>query len=122
MRLVEGDVSEEHAEAHQRKGRRESHHDHDHDETEHQKAECGIAHVCRSPPMPRWRATSSIVLAFSIAILRDSSSTYWLCANCSSTTSISATSLSRLGHSPVFRQTTQRTISAKPWSITRAPA
>jgi hypothetical protein len=50
------------------------------------------------------------------------SSTYWLCASCSSTTSISVTSLRRLGHSPVFRQTTQRTISAKPCSMTMMPA
>src|SRR6478609_11606210 len=122
MRHVKRDVAEEHAEAHQRKGRREPHHDHNHDEAEHQKAECGIAHVCRSPPMPRWRATSSIFLAFSIAILRDSSSTYSLCASCSSMTSISATSLSRLGHSPVCRQETQRTISAMPCSMISAPA
>ena len=56
--------------------------------------------------MPRWRAVSSISCARSMAILRDSSSTYSLCASCSSMTSISATSLSRLGHSPVLRQTT----------------
>ena len=37
-------------------------------------------------------------------------------------TSISATSFRRLGHSPVCRQTTQRTISATPCSITSAPA
>ena len=72
--------------------------------------------------MPRWRAVSSISLARSMAILRDSSSTYSLCASCSSTTSISATSLRRLGHSPVLRQTMQRTISAMPCSITMAPA
>src|SRR5215510_1549032 len=103
MRHVKRDVTEEHAEAHQGKGRREPHHDYDHDEAEHQKPECGIAHVCRSPPMPRWRATSSIDLA-------------------SSMTSISATSLRRLGHSPVLRQITQRTISAMPWIMTSTPA
>jgi len=32
------------------------------------------------------------------------------------------TSWSRLGHSPVLRQTAQRTISAKPWIITNIPA
>src|SRR5262249_25546731 len=121
-RVIEGDKAEEHAEAHQGEGRRESHHDHNHDEAEHQKPECGITHVLRSPPMPRCRAVSSISLARSMAILRDSSSTYSLCASCSSTTSISATSASRLGHSPVLRHITQRTISATPCSITSAPA
>ena len=77
-RVVERDVAEEHSEAHQREGRREPHHDDDHDEAEHQEPEGGIAHVLRSPPMPRWRATSSISLARSMAILRDSSSTYSL--------------------------------------------
>src|SRR5215470_12085221 len=101
-RVEEGDEAEEHAEAHQREGRREPHHDHDHDEAEHQKAQCRIAHFCKSPPMPRWRAASSISLALSIAILRDSSSTYSLAASCSSVTSISATSGRRLGHSPVL--------------------
>ena len=48
------------------------------------------------------------------ARLRVSSSTYSLCASCSSRTSISLTSCSRLGHWPVRRQTTQRTISARP--------
>src|SRR5207344_2346284 len=121
-RVVERDEAEEHSQAHQSEGRREPHHDYDHDEAEHQEPECWVAHVLRSPPIPRWRATSSICLARSIAILRDSSSTYSLCASCSSMTSVSATSLSRLGHSPVRRQTTQRMISAIPWSITMMPA
>src|SRR4051795_9613597 len=121
-RIVERDVAEEHPQPHERKRRREAHHDHDHDEAEHQKPECGIAHVLRSPPIPRWRAVSSISWARRIAILRDSSSTYSLWASCSSTTSISATSLRRLGHSPVLRQTAQRTISAMPCSITSTPA
>src|SRR6266851_5209064 len=111
-RVIKRDVAEEHPQAHQRKGGGEAHHDHNHDEREHQQPECGIAHVCKSPPMPRWRAVSSICCAFSIAILRDSSSTYSLCASCCSMTSISATSCRRLGHSPVLRQATQRTISA----------
>src|SRR4029079_12840510 len=116
------DVAEKHPEAHEREGGREPHHDHDHDEAQHQEPERGVAHVCRSPPMPRWRAASSMAFARSIATLRDSSSTYSLCASCSSMTSVSATSLSRLAHSPVLRQTTQRTISAMPWIITMTPA
>src|ERR1700704_4416414 len=122
MGRVKRDVTEKHSEAHEREGRREAHHDDDHDEAEHQEPECGVAHVLRSPPMPRWRATSSICLARSMATLREASSTYWLFANCSSMTSVSATSFRRLGHSPVLRQTTARTISAMPWSITSAPA
>src|SRR6185312_5659837 len=122
MGNVKRDVAEEHPEPHQREGRREAHHDHDDDEAKHRQSEGGIAHVFMSPPMPRWRATSSISLARSIAILRDSSSTYSLCASCSSMTSVSATSLSRLGHSPVRRHTTQRMISATPWIITMMPA
>ena len=51
--------------------------------------------------MPRWRAASSMSLARSIAICRDSASTYSLWASCSSITSISATSFNRLGHSPI---------------------
>src|SRR4030095_9200689 len=122
-RIEERDVAEEDSEPHQRKGCCEAHHDDDDDERQHQQPEHGIAdHVCKSPPMPRWRATSSIFCAPSIAIFLDSSSTYWLCASCSSTTSISATSFSRLGHSPVLRQTMQRTISATPCSRTSAPA
>src|SRR4029078_5885092 len=121
-RIIEGDEPEEHAEAHQREGRREPHHDHNHDEGKHQQSEGGIAHVLRPPPMPRWRAISSMSLACSMAILRDSSSTYSLCASCSSMTSVSATSLSLLGHSPVRRQTTQRMISAPRWIITMRPA
>ncbi len=39
-----------------------------------------------------------------------------------SMTSISSTSSSRAGQAPVRRQTTQRTISASPCSITSAPA
>src|SRR6185312_1734665 len=122
MGNVKRDVAEEHPEPHQREGRREAHHDHDDDEAKHRQSKGGIAHVCKSPPMPRWRATSSISLARSIAILRDSSSTYSLFASCSSMTSISATSLSRLGHSPVFRQTMQRMISPMPCSMMSAPA
>src|SRR5262249_41775215 len=121
-RVVECDEAEEDSEAHERKCRREAHHDHDDDEGQHQEPECGVAHVLASPPIPRWRAVSSISWARSIAILRDSSSTYSLCASCSSMTSISATSLRRLGHIPVLRQTMQRTISAMPCSITSAPA
>src|SRR6185436_3034627 len=120
--IVERDESEEHPEAHQRESRRETQHDHDHNERQHQESKRRVAHLFKSPPIPRWRAVSSISCARSMAILRDSSSTYSLCASCSSTTSISATSCSRLGHSPVFRQTTQRTISATPCSITSAPA
>src|SRR5204863_5434516 len=102
--------------------RRKAHHDHAHDEHQHQESEGGLAHVFNSPPIPRWRALSSISCARSIAILRVSSSTYSLCASCSSTTSISATSCSRLGHTPVLRHTAQRTSSATPWSITSTPA
>src|SRR6185295_8603986 len=112
--IVEGNVAEHDAEPHQREGGGEPHHDHDHDEGKHQQPECGVAHVCRSPPMPRWRALSSISWARAMAILRDSSSTYSLCASCSSTTSISATSLRRLGHLPVTRHAAERTISATP--------
>jgi hypothetical protein len=43
-----------------------------------------------------------------MANLRDASLTYSLCASCFSTMSISATSLSRPGHAPIFRQTRQR--------------
>ena len=91
-RIEERDVAEEDSEPHQREGRGEAHHDHDHDEHEHQQPEHGFAddHVCKSPPMPRWRASSSILCARSIAALRVSSSTCSLCASCSSTTSISA--------------------------------
>src|SRR5215218_5822384 len=122
-RTIKRIETKKHAEAHQRKGRREPHQNDDDDERQHQEAERRIAdHVCRSPPMPRWRAVSSICCARSMAIWRDSSSTYSLAASCSPTTSISATSLRRLGNSPVLRQATQRTISASPWSMTRAPA
>ena len=66
---VKGEEAEEHAQPHQRERGREAHHDHDHDEAEHHQAECGIAHRCRSPPMPRWRALSSMSCACSIASL-----------------------------------------------------
>src|SRR5207245_7051908 len=56
-------ISEEYPEAHQREGGREAHHDHDHDEREHQESKGGIAHVFMSPPIPRWRAVSSISCA-----------------------------------------------------------
>src|SRR6185437_10506867 len=82
VRLVIGDVAEEETEAHEGERGREPHHDHDHDEAEHRQPECWIAHLFKSPPMPRWRAISSISFARSIAILRDSSSTYSLCASC----------------------------------------
>ena len=60
--------------------------------------------MCSSPRPCRAGARSRRSLcAPSIAILRDSSSTYSLCASCSSMTSISATSFSRLGHSPVLQ-------------------
>ena len=52
-RIVERDEAEEHSEAHQREGRGKTHHDDDDDERQHQQAECGIAHVCTSPPIPR---------------------------------------------------------------------
>src|SRR5262245_65979139 len=92
MRLIERDVAEEHTEAHQRKCRREPHHDHHHDEAQHRQPECWIAHVFRSPTMPRWRATSSISFARSIAIFRAYSSTYSMLYNCSCETLIFDTS------------------------------
>src|SRR5262249_49623217 len=120
-RDVKCNKAKENAETHEGKGGGEPHYDHNHNEGEHQEPKCRITHVFNSPPIPRWRAASSILCAFSMAILRDSSSTYSLCASCSSMTSISATSFSRSGHSPILRQTTQRTISAMPCSITSAP-
>src|SRR5207245_5329868 len=103
-RVIERDVAKKYAKAHQRERCREAHHDHKHDECEHQEPKCRIAHVFRSPPIPRWRALSSISCARSIAILRDSSSTYSLCASCCSMTSISASYLIRLSHSPASKQ------------------
>src|SRR5262249_58078776 len=105
------DESEHDPEAHQRESRREPHHDDDHDEAEHQEAEGWIAHFCRSPPMPRWRAISSISFARSMASLRDASSTYSLCANVSSTTPLSPPPLTRLVHSPLRAHLTQHRIS-----------
>src|SRR4029077_15290595 len=120
--IVEGDEAEDDAQSHQGEGGREPHHDHDHDQGQHQQAECGIAHILLSPPMPRCRAASSMCCTLAMASLRDSSSTYWLSASCSSTTSISPTSWRRDGQAPVLRQATQRTTSAMPCRKTRAPA
>src|SRR5262249_60556771 len=115
-------VAEAHAQPQEREGGREAHHDRHHDEREHREAERGIAHGFLCSTALRWRAASSMACAPSIAMRRDSSSTYSLLPSCVWMTSISSTSSSREGHWPVLRQTMQRTISASPWSITRTPA
>src|SRR5207237_812961 len=118
----ERDVPEDHAQAHQRERGGEAHHDGDHDEPEHGEAEGGIAHGLLCSTALRWRAASSIACAPSIAMRRDSSSTYSLLPSWVWITSISSTSSSRAGHCPVLRHTTQRTISQRPCSMTRMPA
>src|SRR5207249_2309258 len=131
----ERDIAEDHAEAHEREGSREAHHDRDHDKPQHRQAEYRVAHgffcslslialSCTTPSSMtlRWRAASSIARADSIAMRRDSSSTYSLWESCVSITSISSTSARRAGQAPVRRHSTQRTISASPWSMTSAPA
>ena len=103
-RIVERDEAEEHAEAHQREGRGETHHDDDDDERQHQTGRVrDRSCVARLRPFRADAPFRRSRAAPSIAILRDSSSTYSLCASCSSMTSISATSFSRLGHSPVLQ-------------------
>src|SRR4029434_191451 len=90
--IPKSDVAENHPEAHEREGSRETHHDRDHDEPQHRQAECRIAHdfFCSSSLIAcswttssamtlRCRAASSIACEVSIAARRDSSSTYSLC-------------------------------------------
>src|SRR5262249_36505023 len=120
--VVERDVAEENPEAHQGEGRGETHHDDDDDQAEHQQAQHRFGHSFVSPPIPRWRAASSISWTRLIARSRDSRSTYWLPASCSSTTSISSASFRRWGHTPVLMHTTQRMISAVPCRSIRTPA
>src|SRR5207245_3195968 len=125
-RAEERDVAEDHPQAHQRESRGEAHHDRDHDEPQHGQTERGGAHG-PFPPLPsgvtvRWRAASSIAFAESMATRLDSSSTYLLFDSCVSITSISSTSESRDGQVPVRRHSMQRTISASPCTVTRAPA
>src|SRR5207253_4958824 len=85
----EGDIAEDHPEAHQRERRREAHHDRDHDEPEHGEPEGRIAHGFLCSTALRCRAASSMACAPSIAIRRDSSSTYSLWPSCVWMTSIS---------------------------------
>src|SRR4029453_536016 len=131
----EGDEAEDHPQAHQGERGGEAHHDGHHDEAQHGEPEGGVAHGFFRPSSSgarsctisssitlRWRAASSMALAPSMTAIRDSSSTYWLCPSWVSRTSISSTSSSRAGQVPVRRQTMQRRISARPCSITSAPA
>src|SRR5258705_4174671 len=126
-RIPECDVTENHAESHERKCSGKAHHDRDHNEPEHGQAEYWIAHglfclsslialSCTTPSSItlRWRAASSMACAVSIAARRDSSSTYSLWESWVPITSISSTSSKRAGQAPVLMHRMQRTISARP--------
>ena len=121
--IVERDEAEKHPEAHQREGRREAHHDHDHDEHEHQQPERGVAHVLRSPPMPALaRHLLDLLGALDRQLAGFLVDVFAVRRAAPRRRRFPSTSFSRLGHTPVRMQTTQRTISATPCSITSAPA
>src|SRR5713101_4969080 len=133
-----GKPAEEHAHPHQRKGRGKAEHDAHADQREHHEAQVPVGEVSpghehdqRDDDGRHQREAEPQLFAhFHLpASWRTTNwSSFWMSSSLTCTislslsTSTSWTSSSREGHSPCFRQMTQRMISTTPCTSTNAPA